>query len=602
MPRAFSGSIGSRRRATGRSRRSGWSSGVYDAPVVPEIGGRARRMVAQPSPVEMIFLDLPLLTGEEGPHSPHVAVVAKPWTGPVAVVFGEPGLRLRLQPETAAAGGHRDAARSAAGRAAPGSGCRARSGCGSRRGRLQSRERGRRAERRQRGGACARPVAATGRSSSSRPAELIGAAGISHRRLSCADRPAPTGSLPETWPAGTDFVLLDGAVGQLDLPASARGSSGTIGSGRRRRPTTIRASSTGSRPFAASGCGRIAPAHLAADDWRMGDSRSAGCGARGSTATAGPASTCRSARSARPIWCASSVTARCFARWRRAPRRGATRPTIRRATAAGGRLALRGGAGLGPLRSGTLRKDRDSMARTAQLGLPLVMPAQAQKHVTVNEALVRLDAAAQLRVISSVVGEPARVGGGRRRLPRAGRRDRRLGGHGRTDRGLEQRRLDFSRAEGWLAGLGRGPGRAPHVRRRSAGCRTRVAVSRRRRRAHLAGHRVRPRDQRRRRPTRRRLQSRRQAQVIGVTGRVIAAIAGPGLSGWRIGVAGSGDRYGSGLGTAAQLLSRSGSSGAPGDLLCPDAAAALGGRRQPSRPATIRLAIHLVELVPPREV
>ena len=40
------------------------------------------------------------------------------------------------------------------------------------------------------------------------------------------------------------------------------------------------------------------------------------------------------------------------------------------------------------------------MARTAQLDLPLVMPAQAQKHVTVNEALARLDAAAQLHDVA----------------------------------------------------------------------------------------------------------------------------------------------------------------------------------------------------------
>ena len=39
----------------------------------------------------------------------------------------------------------------------------------------------------------------------------------------CAARRAPTASMPEVWPAGTDFVLLDGAVRQLDLPASARG-------------------------------------------------------------------------------------------------------------------------------------------------------------------------------------------------------------------------------------------------------------------------------------------------------------------------------------------------------------------------------------------
>jgi hypothetical protein len=29
--------------------------------------------------------------------------------------------------------------------------------------------------------------------------------------------------MPEVWPAGTDFVLLDGAVGQLHLPSAARG-------------------------------------------------------------------------------------------------------------------------------------------------------------------------------------------------------------------------------------------------------------------------------------------------------------------------------------------------------------------------------------------
>ena len=46
------------------------------------------------------------------------------------------------------------------------------------------------------------------------------------------------------------------------------------------------------------------------------------------------------------------------------------------------------------------------MARTSQLDLPLVMPAQAQKHVTVNEALARLDAAAQLRVLSSLLLSP----------------------------------------------------------------------------------------------------------------------------------------------------------------------------------------------------
>ena len=52
-----------------------------DAPEEP-----ARPVVfAAPVPVEALFLDLPLLTGEEVEHAPHVAAAAVPWPGPVAV-------------------------------------------------------------------------------------------------------------------------------------------------------------------------------------------------------------------------------------------------------------------------------------------------------------------------------------------------------------------------------------------------------------------------------------------------------------------------------------------------------------------------------------
>ncbi len=47
------------------------------------------------------------------------------------------------------------------------------------------------------------------------------------------------------------------------------------------------------------------------------------------------------------------------------------------------------------------------MVKTANLELPLVQAAQAQKHVTVNEALALLDAAAQLRLASVTEVEPA---------------------------------------------------------------------------------------------------------------------------------------------------------------------------------------------------
>ncbi len=46
------------------------------------------------------------------------------------------------------------------------------------------------------------------------------------------------------------------------------------------------------------------------------------------------------------------------------------------------------------------------MAETSQLGLPLLQPAQAQKHVTVNEAFARLDGLVQLRLQSRSVTLP----------------------------------------------------------------------------------------------------------------------------------------------------------------------------------------------------
>lgn len=46
------------------------------------------------------------------------------------------------------------------------------------------------------------------------------------------------------------------------------------------------------------------------------------------------------------------------------------------------------------------------MDRTARLGLPLVQPSQAQKHVTVNEGLARLDALSHLTLASQATTTP----------------------------------------------------------------------------------------------------------------------------------------------------------------------------------------------------
>ncbi len=47
-----------------------------------------------------------------------------------------------------------------------------------------------------------------------------------------------------------------------------------------------------------------------------------------------------------------------------------------------------------------------SMSETAILGLPLVQPAQAQKHVTVNDAFQRIDAFAQITIGAVGGGTP----------------------------------------------------------------------------------------------------------------------------------------------------------------------------------------------------
>ena len=50
--------------------------------IEPEVG--PLRGFDAPAPVTPFFLDLPLMTGEEVPQAPHVAVTARPWPGSAA--------------------------------------------------------------------------------------------------------------------------------------------------------------------------------------------------------------------------------------------------------------------------------------------------------------------------------------------------------------------------------------------------------------------------------------------------------------------------------------------------------------------------------------
>lgn len=233
------------------------------------------------------------------------------------------------------------------------------------------------------------------------------------------------------------------------------------------------------------------------------------------------------------------------------------------------------------------------MPDTAKLGLPLVAPAQAQKHVTVNESLTRLDALVHLTLTSvgttapppaPAEGEAHSVGAGATGAwdgqdgqlavfanggwvfltPQAGWQ----GWSGTS-------RVQFDGAT-WIEGAGalsaKGAGfvhRTVEVDHAVQAGATSVVSS------HIPANTV----------------------VYGVTGRILSDVGG--ATGLEIGVAGSTDRYGSGIGTAAGAWLR-GLTGSPltyyadTDLVL----TAQGGTFDGS--GIVRIAVHFAELTLPR--
>lgn len=237
------------------------------------------------------------------------------------------------------------------------------------------------------------------------------------------------------------------------------------------------------------------------------------------------------------------------------------------------------------------------MARTAQLDLPLVLPAQAQKHVTVNEALARLDAVAQLRLVSAeVASPPGDAQDGAAWLVPAGAGGDWAGHEGKVAVRSNGGWVFVSPKAGWRAwDAGAGAYRTCYgagwvadafaVSPGGAGTRLRVVEFDH---AITAGA-----------SNLTSVPIPAQAQVIGVTGRVITALTG-GLSGWRVGVAGSDNRYGSGLGLGQNSYLR-GLSGAPVTYYS-DTPLLLSAEGGVFAAGAVRLALHLVELEPPQVV
>lgn len=224
---------------------------------------------AAPVPVLPVFLDLPLLTGEELPHVPHLAVAATPWPGSVAVYSApeDAGYALNRLIERPAVIGQTLVPLAAA-----------RSGLWDRGPALRVRVKGGTLE----AASAARVLAganvlAIGDGSSDRwevmqfaealPVEP-GVWDISMRLRGQAGSDA---ILPEVWPAGSMVVLMDGAPQQITLAPSARDVSRHYRIGTAMRPYDDPACVHRVEAFKGIGLRPLSPCHLRAQrsgaDW-----------------------------------------------------------------------------------------------------------------------------------------------------------------------------------------------------------------------------------------------------------------------------------------------------------------------------------------------
>ncbi len=168
-------------------------------------------------PVEVRFLDLPLLNGDEVAHAPYVCAIAKPWPGQIAVwsAVSDDNYALNTVLNTSASFGMTETPLAAA-----------QTGLWDR-------------------GAALRVKLATGSLSSASPSEVLAGAnlaaigfGVTYEVIQFTDAVliAPdtyeirgrlrgqAGSLiPSVWPVGSEFVLINSALQQVSLPLSARG-------------------------------------------------------------------------------------------------------------------------------------------------------------------------------------------------------------------------------------------------------------------------------------------------------------------------------------------------------------------------------------------
>lgn len=237
------------------------------------------------------------------------------------------------------------------------------------------------------------------------------------------------------------------------------------------------------------------------------------------------------------------------------------------------------------------------MAETRRLKLPLLDSAQAQKHVTVNEALGRIDSLTAAGVRSRSLGTPPSdaadgdvhiVGPGATGVW-AGREGMiafadNLGWSFATPDAGRRVWIEDERQEAlhdgvaWVSALGGADAGAGAMLR-----------------AQVIDHVVTAGQVSTTAPV-----IPDKAIVLGVTARVIEALSGPGLTTWRLGVAGAADRYGAGLGASLNAYAE-GVTGAPVAYYAPTPLVleAEGGA---FAAGSVRLCVHYFALTPPRAV
>ncbi|SDN34327.1 Putative phage tail protein [Lutimaribacter pacificus] len=235
--------------------------GVYAPAELDEAVVRLAPFVS-PVPVEAAFMDLPLMRGDEAPHSPHLAVSAVPWPGSVAVYDSATGADFALNTVVAAQAVmgvlETPLQQGPVGRMHWAGELRVRLISGA----LQSIS--------QAALLAGGNMAAIGNGAPDgwelvqfRQAEPLGD-GVYLLRQLLRGQFGSDGAMAPIWPVGARFVLMDGAPAQLALPAAARGVARHFRVGPARWPVDDPSYTAHELGFGGVGLRPYAPAHLRA--------------------------------------------------------------------------------------------------------------------------------------------------------------------------------------------------------------------------------------------------------------------------------------------------------------------------------------------------